>query len=299
MPRLLLLAIALVFPSISLATDAAIPAAPEATFADAMRAYYAKDYATCASILAGLNETPGPRTSTIAYNAACCLALGGDKAAAFRSLERSISTELVSIKDLEADADLASLRADAAWPAFRAHAARLEDSRLAGVNRALRDELLARRDKDQAARNRLTGPAGWDQELAAEVARTDAENTARMKQVLATHGWPGKSLVMQDGARAAWLLVQHADTDLAFQKQALGMLEDAVAKGEAEAADLAYLTDRVLVGEGKPQRYGTQFHTIDGKLVPRPIEDEANVDLLRAVAGLPSLAAYKQVMQPD
>ena len=60
---------------------------------------------------------------------------------------------------------------------------------------------------------------------------------------------------------------------------------------------LAYLIDRLLVAEGKPQRYGTQFHVVDGKLVPHPIEDEASVDLLRAFAGLPSLAEYKKAMQ--
>jgi len=103
--------------------------------------------------------------------------------------------------------------------------------------------------------------------------------------------------VSKDGAKAASLLVQHADHDRAFQKQALTLLETAVATGEVEAADLAYLTDRVLVAEGKPQRYGTQFHMVDGKLVPQPIEDEASVDLLRAFAGLPSLAEYKKAMQ--
>jgi hypothetical protein len=56
-------------------------------------------------------------------------------------------------------------------------------------------------------------------------------------------------------------------------------------------------TDRILVAEGKPQRYGTQFHTVDGKLVPRPIEDEANVDARRAAVGLGTMAEYNEQMQ--
>lgn len=271
------------------------PASP--TFADAMRAYYAGDHATCASILIGLSQTPTPQLPRIAYNAARCLALSGRVDAAFKSLDQAITADLVSVDDLESDADLASLRSDAAWPAFRSRAAQHENERLTGINRALRDELLSRRERDQAVRDKLAGPGTPAPALIAEAARIDADNTTWLKQVIAAHGWPGKSLVSKDGAKAAWLFAQHADHDRAFQKQALVLLESAVANGEAEAADLAYLTDRVLVAEGKPQRYGTQFHIVDGKLVPQPIEDEASVDLLRAFAGLPSLAEYKKAMQ--
>jgi hypothetical protein len=48
----------------------------------------------------------------------------------------------------------------------------------------------------------------------------DAANTARMKRIVAERGWPGRSLVGDDGAQAAWLLVQHADHDPAFQRVA-------------------------------------------------------------------------------
>lgn len=289
MPRFVVLATLLFAVSQSVNAAEATP-----TFADAMRAYYAKDYAACASILVDLSRIPDPKLSRIAYNAACCHALNGNAKAAFKSLEHAISNDLVGVKTLDQDADLASLRGDAAWPAFRARAAQLEIARMIGIDRVLRDELLARVENDQAARNRLTGPAGQDPVLNN---RVDRDNAAWMRQVIATRGWPGRSLVLKDGAKAAWLLVQHADGDLPLQKQALELLADAVAKGEAEAADLAYLTDRVLVAEAKPQRYGTQFHMVDGKLVPQPIENQANVDLLRAFAGLPSLAEYKKVMQ--
>lgn len=274
---------------------AAGPTAP--TFADAMRAYYAGDHATCASILVGLSKTPSPQLSRIAYNAARCLALSGRTDAAFKSLEQAITADLVSVDDLETDAELAPLRNDPAWPAFRTRAAQRENEQLTGINRGLREELLSRKEQDETARGKLAGPGTPGQALIAEVARVDADNTAWLKQVVSAHGWPGKSLVSKDGAKAAWLLAQHANHDRAFQKQALILIETAVAKGEAEAADLAYLVDRLLVAEGKPQRYGTQFHVVDGKLVPHPIEDEATVDMLRAFAGLPSLAEYKKAMQ--
>ena len=67
------------------------------------------------------------------------------------------------------------------------------------------------------------------------------------------------------------------------------------------------LLDRVLVGEGKPQVYGTQgkrFEDWKGKEPElEPIEDEANVDKRRAEVGLPPLAEYvkflKQMYLPE
>ena len=40
------------------------------------------------------------------------------------------------------------------------------------------------------------------------------------KLIVAQVGWPTKTLVGQRGARAAWLLVRHADLDVAFQRRA-------------------------------------------------------------------------------
>ena len=46
----------------------------------------------------------------------------------------------------------------------------------------------------------------------------DAVHTARLKAIVAAHGWPTVAQVGQDGADAAWLLAQHADKDPAFQR---------------------------------------------------------------------------------
>ena len=126
---------------------------------------------------------------------------------------------------------------------------------------------------------------------------TDRENLAWMREVVRRHGWPGKSLVGTDGANAAWLLVQHADHDRPFQKRCLVLLEEAVKKGEAAGEQLAYLTDRVRVGENKKQVYGTQLRLVDGKYRPQPIEDEANVDKRRKAVGLPPLAVYLRLAE--
>src|SRR5258707_2573991 len=70
------------------------------------------------------------------------------------------------------------------------------------VDAELRAELLRRVAKDQTARQ----ARDWD-----VVRAVDTENLPWLKQVIAEHGWPGRTLAGADGAHSAWLLVQHAD----------------------------------------------------------------------------------------
>jgi hypothetical protein len=151
------------------------------------------------------------------------------------------------------------------------------------MNAELRAELLRRVAVDQEARRDLDGEA---------MATADGENLPWLRQVIADVGWPGKSLVGEDGAQAAWLLAQHADSDPAFQRQCLDLLTAAVEHGEATIVQQAYLTDRVLLKEGAPQEYGTQAMARDGRFVPRKLRDPDNVDERRASVGLPPLAGY-------
>jgi hypothetical protein len=165
------------------------------------------------------------------------------------------------------------------------------------INEELRKELADRVEEDQAARRAVIGSKTRSAELVKKTEEIDKRNTAWLKGIVDKHGWPGKTLVGEEGAHNAWLLVQHADRDRPFQKRCLELLKDEVRKGEAAGKDLAYLTDRVLVGEGKKQLYGTQFTTKDGELVPSPIEDEANVDKRRKEVGLDTLAEYTKTVR--
>jgi hypothetical protein len=170
----------------------------------------------------------------------------------------------------------------------------------AAADQELRKELLRRRDEEQRLRFQMIaaqkkGPIPAD--LGKQLTDVDRANREWLKGFIETKGWPGQAMVGFDGSDAVWLLVQHADPDPAFQKQCLKLLEAAVKKNDARPTHLAYLTDRVLAGEGKKQLYGTQFTTKDGRLEPRPIEDEANVDKRRAEVGLAPLAEYRKQME--
>jgi hypothetical protein len=152
------------------------------------------------------------------------------------------------------------------------------------MNEELRTELLTRADRDQTARKSLP-PAQRDARWEQVIAPVDRANTARMREIVATCGWPGSALAGTDGAHAAWLLVQHAPDD--FKEECLPLLEDAVARGDAAPRDLAYLTDRVLMQRGEPQVYGTQYLIVDGRLNLWTVRDPDQLDERRAVLGLP------------
>ncbi|HEX6882965.1 MAG TPA: DUF6624 domain-containing protein [Planctomycetota bacterium] len=160
-----------------------------------------------------------------------------------------------------------------------------------------RAELARRVEVDQEARRALMSGGTIDMELAHRLEAIDADNTAWMKTLVARHGWPTLAAVGPEASGNAWLLVQHADQDVAFQEHCLALLEAAVARGQAEKKHLAYLHDRVAMHRGRPQRYGTQFRQVDGKLEPYTLEDPARVDEWRAEAGLGTLAEYRKVIE--
>jgi hypothetical protein len=152
----------------------------------------------------------------------------------------------------------------------------------------LHDELMGMFDRDQQAR---TGGDASDE--------TDQDRTDRLKQIIDEHGWPTIGLVGNDGEDAAWTIAQHSDLDKPFQAKALKMLRKAVADKQASPGNLAYLEDRVAVGKGKPQLYGTQMGCgPDGPKPATPIKDKDDVEQRRKRAGLGPLADYIAEMKP-
>jgi hypothetical protein len=168
-------------------------------------------------------------------------------------------------------------------------------------NPALRRELLKRVREDQAIRSELInkGVEHPDESILARMKAIDDANTKRMKAIVRRYGWPSPELVGMDGTEAAFLLVQHADH--LFQKEMLPLVSKAYKRGQLSGQSYALLLDRVLVGEGQPQVYGTQAKRFEewngGEPVLEPIADEGNVDKRRAEVGLSSLAEYKEMLK--
>jgi hypothetical protein len=157
---------------------------------------------------------------------------------------------------------------------------------------ALRAEFLELGRDDQAVREGLADAIKSNNTVFLEkLIEGDAARTKRLKEVVSAHGWPTVALIGRDGVQAAWLILQHS-ADWAWQEEMLPRLQAASESGDIPPADVALLTDRVLVHAGRPQRYGSSFSVVKGRLVADAIEDEITVDSRRAAVGLPSMAEY-------
>ena len=117
----------------------------------------------------------------------------------------------------------------------------------------------------------------------------DKEHTEHMKAIIGQIGFPTTSAVGKKASFAAWLLVQHADHDLAFQRTCLTLMKD-LPNHEVDPVNIAYLTDRILVSEKRPQIYGTQFYYDQSqKPVLHITEDRLNLNKRRTSIGLEPL----------
>lgn len=158
--------------------------------------------------------------------------------------------------------------------------------------------LAAMVDADQGLRKRIDyldpdGPA--QQKLDSHVRLVDRVNTERFQALLARCGWPGRAAHGDEALKHAWLLVERGQHDLAFQKQALALVEAAAAGGERQDGRFAELFDRVAVAEGRAQHYGTQLDTPRDQpcaIFFKPFDKLALVEARRAQLGMGKLYDY-------
>ncbi len=165
------------------------------------------------------------------------------------------------------------------------------------ANTALKIELLDRGHRDQAVRDSVFGK-GTELDSAGVrwMQQVDMENTRWLKELIAREGWPSAAKVGREASNSAFLIVQHAIHDPAFQRMMLDTITLGFQKGEVDGQSYALLYDRVTVKAGGKQRYGTQAQIRNGRIVFDPIEDSSKVDSLRASVGLPSLAVYRRTL---
>lgn len=154
----------------------------------------------------------------------------------------------------------------------------------------LKDELMAMRAEDLRVREELAADGSLFDGYHPRMREVHERNAARLLQILNDHGWPGRSLVGEEAAEAAWLVLQHAIGNPPLQRRGLELLKGA-SSGEVPAIQVAMLEDRIRSFEGRGQLYGLQFDWDEqGLMSPLPIEDERHVDERRLELGLIPLA---------
>lgn len=159
------------------------------------------------------------------------------------------------------------------------------------MNKALRSELLQMQADDIAMRRELIDAGElYTYEYHPRMAEVHRKNNARLRGIVEQYGWPGRSMVGEDGCEAAWKIVQHATLDLELRERSLALLTQAAAAGEAPAWQLAMLTDSVLFQKGEPQIYGC-ITVGDGNGGAKlwNVSDVEGVDVRRNEVGLPPL----------
>jgi len=172
-------------------------------------------------------------------------------------------------------------------------------------NEYLRQELLTLAAEDLRVAEELAADGSLYDGYHPRMEAIHRRNAARLREIIAEKGWPGASLVGEDGAEAAWLIVQHAIGEPDLLRSCLPSLWDAASRGEATSWQAAMLEDRIRMFEGRPQRFGTQLEPDEeGWLRPYRTEDPDGVDERRRAVGLEPLAerlarAGQQPLPPD
>lgn len=210
---------------------------------------------------------------------------------------------------------------DASWSDFSAALGRvlvaLQRNELLGAaprltKPSMAEELQERAQRDQRLRSALivaingAGDFTAFTPLERQVARamlsrivwdSDEANADFIETHVLSSGWPDRRNGGGEAARAAWLLVQHADSRPSLQLRALRMMEPMLTSGAASGRDYAMLYDRVMLKLSGRQRYGTQWTCSGTTRTMLPHEGSVrDVEARRGPMGLEPLERNREIM---
>lgn len=241
------------------------------------------------------------------HTAAKCWAILGQPDSAFYQLQKIVNAGFFqNYLVLTSDSQLASLHNDVRWPELVAVAKSLVRDRYPNLDTNLVNTLDSVYMTDQGNRmgiNDVVQKYGMDspemKSLWKTISRQDSINQIKVKAILDKRGWLGADVVGEQGNTTLFLVIQHAD--LATQEKYLPVMREAVRNKRASAASLALLEDRVALGQGKKQIYGSQIgrNNETRQHYVLPMEDPANVDKRRAEVGLEPMIEYAKHFDID
>ena len=263
--------------------------------------YNAKDFRSSANKYSDAFKANGWKgLSNDRYNAACSWALAAVPDSAFFQLDRiATKSNYTNYGHITTDPDLNSLHNDNRWKPLIEKIKQNKDKAEVSLNKPLVAILDSIYIEDQTYRKQIDGiekKYGWESKEMKDhwkiINEKDSINLIKVKSILDKYGWLGADVVGGQGNSTLFLVIQHSDQST--QEKYLPMMREAVKNSKAQGSSLALLEDRVALGQGKRQIYGSQIgRDPETKIYyVSPLEDPDNVDKRRAEVGLGPLSDY-------
>ncbi|MGE0568491.1 MAG: DUF6624 domain-containing protein [Bacteroidia bacterium] len=233
------------------------------------------------------------------YNTACLYSLLGSKDTAFMYLDKALKGD--SGLYVVSDPDLYNLSLDKRWQKIQTNQLKKVEQR-SGKKYEKPDltlKLLNMKMKDQAyyyemevIRNKFGENSPKIDSIWKIKEAINEANQKEIESIIARYGWPKISVVGLNATSTAFLIIQHSD--IKRQNKYLPLLKKACESNEAEWQDYALMKDRVLLGEGKKQLFGSQvkYNEKEKKYELSPLENPEEVDKRRMKMGLGPLKHY-------
>jgi len=234
------------------------------------------------------------------YNAACSWALANQTDSAFINLFKiAESGYFTNLEHITSDPDLHSLHKDKRWIKVieivklnkEKAEVNLDKPLVAMLDTIFREDQNYRLQIDETEKK-----YGWESDemkaLFNIIKEKDSINLIKVRKILDDRGWLGPDIIGNQGNLTLFLVIQHADIET--QEKYLPMMREAIKKGNATAANLALLEDRVALRKGEKQIYGSQIGRDQetGEYYVLPLIDPDNVDKRRKEVGLGTIQEY-------
>lgn len=160
------------------------------------------------------------------------------------------------------------------------------------------EKIISLKDIDLEVRDRLVESGEINESYNPEMEEVHNRNAQILDDIIDSIGYPTIDKVGKEASEAAWLVIQHSIGQPDFMRKCKTLLETAVKENKANPINLAYLTDRIAVYEGRPQLYGTNFNWGEnGELDPYPFDDLYMVNERRKSLGLNSLEEQTEIIR--
>ncbi|MFP7658094.1 DUF6624 domain-containing protein [Chryseobacterium proteolyticum] len=160
------------------------------------------------------------------------------------------------------------------------------------------ERIIELKNEDLELRDQLIKRGELGEGYHKEMEQLHSRNAKKLNDIMDIIGYPGIDKVGKEASEAAWLIIQHAIGQPELMRKCVRLLKDAVDEQKADPKNLAYLSDRIAVFEGKPQLYGTQFDwNENGEMVPNFIDNITKVNERRKSVGLNTLEEQTAIIR--